>query len=99
MTNKKVLAVYLILLSMFSVITAIQWQGMLFLYLIIARQRRERILLNAAQQYNIAIARLLYVQRRISRPRRFRRKHGRTEQWWKNLIEGRRLDSEWTILG
>ena len=30
MANKKVLAVYLILLSMFPVITAIQRQGMLF---------------------------------------------------------------------
>ena len=65
MANKKVLAVYFILLSMFPVITAIQCQGML--YLIIARERRQRILLNAEQQYNIAIARLLYVQRRVSR--------------------------------
>ena len=30
--------------------------GNAFFYLIIARQRRQRILLNAAQEYNIAIA-------------------------------------------
>ena len=34
--------------------------GNAFFYLIIARERRQRILLNAAQQYNVAIARLLY---------------------------------------
>ena len=54
--------------------------GNAFFYLIIARERRQRILLNAAQQYNIAIARLLYVQRRVSRPRRFRRKPGHKEK-------------------
>ena len=52
-------------------------------------------MLNAAMEHNTALARMRHVKRRIIRRRRFQRKPGRTDQWWRNLFEGRMEESEW----
>ena len=54
------------------------------------------MLLQAAHQYNAAVARLRHVQRRaVFRQGRLWRNPGRTEQWWLNLYNGILLESEW----
>ena len=68
---------------------------MLLCYLLIARQRQQVTMLNAALEYNRALARLRHVKRRMVGQKRLRRKPGHTDQWWKNLFEGRMLESEW----
>ena len=52
--------------------------------------------LQAAHQYNAAVARLRYVRRRaVFRRGRHWRNPGRTEQWWQNLYNGILPESEW----
>ena len=67
-------AVTLILLSLLPVIAAYQCHGILLCYLLISRKRQQVTMLNAAMEYNKALARVRHVKRRIIRQRRFQRK-------------------------
>lgn len=91
----RIVAVSSILLSLLPVIAAFQCHGVLLCDILISRKREQVALLNAAMEYNKALARLRHVKRRIIRRRRFQRKPGRTDQWWRNLFEGRMEESEW----
>ena len=91
----RVLLGNVLLLSVLPVFAALQCHGMLLCYLLIARQRQQATMLNAALEYNRALAQLRHMKRRMVRRRRLRRKPGRTDQWWRNLFEGRMLESEW----
>ena len=76
-----------ILLPVLSFIAALQCHGMLLCSLLIARQRQQVAMLNAALEYNRALARLRHMQRRVVRRRRLRRKPGRTDHWWRRENE------------
>ena len=89
-----VLAVNSILLVLTSLVAAFQCYGLLFLLLLKERRRQQEMTLQAAHQYNAAVARLRYVRRRAIF-RRLWRNCGRTEQWWQNLYNGILPESEW----
>ena len=75
---------------------AFQCYGLLFLLLLKERRRQQEMTLQAAHQYNAAVARLRYIRRRvIFRRGRLWRNCGRTEQWWQNLYNGILPESEW----
>ena len=91
-----VLAVNSILLALTSLAAAFQFYGLLFLLLLKQRRCQQQMTLQAAHQYNAAVARLRYVRRRvIFRRGRLWRNCGRTEQWWQNLYNGILPESEW----
>jgi len=75
-----------------------QCHGVLLCYLLISRKRRQVAMLNVALEYNKALAGMRHVKRRIIRRRRFQRKPGRMDQWWRNLFEGRMEESEWKMM-
>ena len=75
---------------------AFQCYGLLFLLLLKERRRQQEMTLQAAHQYNAAVARLRYVRRRaIFRQGRLWRNRGRTGQWWQNLYNRILPESEW----
>ena len=97
MADKRIFVIICTLLSVLPFITALLLNKLLLLHLLIAKKHEQvQLMLNAATQYNSALARLRYVKRRvIRRRRRLRRQPGRTDQWWRNLCEGRAVESEW----
>ena len=84
--QEKGCAVTSILLSLLPVVAVYQCHGVLLCYFLISRKRPQVAMLNAAMEYNKALARMRHVKRRIIRRRRFQRKPGRTDQWWRNLF-------------
>ena len=71
-----VLAVNSILLVLTSLVAAFQCYGLSFLLLLKERRRQQEMTLQAAHQYNAAVARLRYIRRRVI----FRR--GRLAKLW-----------------
>jgi len=91
----RVVAVTSILLSLLPVVAAYQCHGVLLCYFLSSRKRQQVARSKAAMEYNKALARMRHVKRRIIQRRRFQRKPSRTDQWWRNLFEGRMEESEW----
>ena len=94
--KRSLLALNSVFLSLASLAAVFQCYGLLLSMLIAQRHRQGRLTFQAANQYSIALARLRYQQRRIvCRRGRVWRKPGRTEQWWKNLLDGILPNTEW----
>ena len=88
-------AVSAIFLSLAYLAATFQLCGLMLTNLILERLRIHRMRLEAANQYNIAVARLRHMRRRQVCRRRAWRRPGRTEQWWLNLYNGVLPESEW----
>ena len=97
MADKRgVLAVNSILHALAFFAAAFQCCGFLLSYLLIEKRRQQRMALQAANQYNAAVARLRHIRRRAVRRRgSLWRNPGRTEQWWQSLYSGILPESEW----
>ena len=63
--KERVVAVTSILLSLLPVIAAYQCHGVLLCYLLISGKRQQVAMLNAAMEYNKALARMRRLKRRI----------------------------------
>jgi len=74
------MALNAIFLSLASLAAAFQFCGSMLTYLILERRRLQRTGLEAANQYNIAVAPLRHVRRRQVYRGRVWRRPGRTEQ-------------------
>lgn len=94
--ERRVLAVNALLLSLAALAAMFQCCGFLLSLLMMQSLRQRQLVLQATQQYNVAVARLRLVRRRIFRRRgTMWRNAGRTEQWWLNLYNGVLPEREW----
>lgn len=82
--------------AIFLSLAAFQLCGLILIYLILERLRIQRMGLEAANQYNIPVARLRHMQRRQVYRGRVWQWPEHTEQWWLNLYNGVLPESEWS---
>ena len=94
--KRRVLTASLTFLSLVPLLASFQCYGLMLCQMLLQFRRQQQLCMQAASQFNRALARYKHIRRRVvCRRERIWRHPGRTDQWWKNLYSGVLPVSEW----